>query len=68
MLTVKSDDVAGRVATYEAIVKDQNMEEPGVPEAFKILVNEMRALALDVTIEDRDGNVVDISSDTGDLR
>jgi len=68
MLTVKSDDVAGRVATYEAIVKDQNMEEPGVPEAFKILVNEMRALALDVSIEDRSGNLVDISSDTGDLR
>ncbi len=68
MLTVKSDDVAGRVATYEAIVKDQNMEEPGVPEAFKILVNEMRALALDVIIEDRDGNLIDISSDTGDLR
>jgi len=68
MLTVKSDDVAGRVATYEAIVKNQNMEEPGVPEAFKILVNEMRALALDVSIEDRSGNLVDISSDTGDLR
>ncbi len=68
MLTVKSDDVAGRVATYEAIVKNQNMEEPGVPEAFKILVNEMRALALDVSIEDRAGNLVDVSSDTGDLR
>ncbi|MGD9496496.1 MAG: DNA-directed RNA polymerase subunit beta, partial [Armatimonadota bacterium] len=68
MLTVKSDDVAGRVATYEAIVKDQNMQEPGVPEAFKILVNEMRALALDVSIEDREGNLVDISSDSGDLR
>ena len=68
MLTVKSDDVAGRVATYEAIVKDQNIEEPGVPEAFKILVNEMKALALDVSIEGRDGDTVDISSDSGDLR
>jgi len=68
MLTVKSDDVAGRVATYEAIVKNQNMQEPGVPEAFKILVNEMRALALDVNIEDRNGNLVDISSDSTDLR
>ncbi len=68
MLTVKSDDVVGRVATYEAIVKNQTMEEPGVPEAFKILVNEMRALALDVEIEDREGNLVDISSDTGDMR
>jgi DNA-directed RNA polymerase subunit beta len=68
MLTVKSDDVAGRVATYEAIVKDQNIEEPGVPEAFKILVNEMKALALDVAIEDGDGEPMDISSSTGDLR
>ncbi len=68
MLTVKSDDVAGRVATYEAIVKSQNIEEPGVPEAFKILVNEMKALALDVAIEDGDGEPMDISSNTGDLR
>ncbi|MFO8078982.1 MAG: DNA-directed RNA polymerase subunit beta [Armatimonadota bacterium] len=68
MLTVKSDDVAGRVATYEAIVKDENIEEPGVPEAFKILVNEMKALALDVAIEDGDGEPLDISSSTGDLR
>jgi DNA-directed RNA polymerase beta subunit len=68
MLTVKSDDVTGRVATYEAIVKDDNIEEPGVPEAFKILVNEMKALALDVSIEDGDGELIDISSSTGDLR
>ncbi len=68
MLTVKSDDVAGRVATYEAIVKDQNIEEPGVPEAFKILVNEMKALALDVNIENREGEPVDITSSSGDLR
>ncbi len=68
MLTVKSDDVTGRVATYEAIVKDQNIEEPSVPEAFKILVNEMKALALDVTIEDEHGEPIDISSDSGDLR
>ncbi len=68
MLTVKSDDVAGRVATYEAIVKDQNIEEPGVPEAFKILVNEMKALALDVAIKNDDGDLLDISSSTSDLR
>jgi len=68
MLTVKSDDVQGRVATYEAIVKDENIEEPGVPEAFKILVNEMKALALDVQIEGPDGGAIDISSDDGDLR
>ena len=68
MLTIKSDDVQGRVATYEAIVKDKNIDEAGVPEAFKILVNEMKALALDVEIEDREGRPLDISSDTGDLR
>jgi len=68
MLTVKSDDVQGRVATYEAIVKDENIEEPGVPEAFKILVNEMKALALDVQVEGPDGGSIDISSDDGDLR
>ncbi len=68
MLTIKSDDVQGRVATYEAIVKDKNVDEAGVPEAFKILVNEMKALALDVQIEDSEGKPLDISSDTADLR
>jgi DNA-directed RNA polymerase subunit beta len=68
MLTVKSDDVQGRVATYEAIVKDENIQEPGVPEAFKILVNEMRSLALDVQIEDSEGEPLDIATDDGDLR
>ncbi len=68
MLTIKSDDVQGRVATYEAIVKDKNIQDAGVPEAFKILVNEMKALSLDVTIEDEHGNAVDISSDTSDMR
>ncbi|MCD6361561.1 MAG: hypothetical protein J7M38_11955, partial [Armatimonadetes bacterium] len=68
MLTIKSDDVQGRVATYEAIVKDKNIEDAGVPEAFKILVNEMKSLALDVQIEDREGKPLDISSDIGDIR
>jgi DNA-directed RNA polymerase subunit beta len=68
MLTVKSDDVQGRVATYEAIVKDENIQQPGVPEAFKILVNEMKSLALNVKIEDHEGEAMDIASDDGDLR
>ena len=68
MLTVKSDDVQGRVATYEAIVKDENIQQPGVPEAFKILVNEMKSLALNVKIEDHEGEAMDITSDDGDLR
>jgi len=68
MLTIKSDDVQGRVATYEAIVKNKNIEQAGIPEAFKILVNEMKSLALDVQIEDKDGNLLDITADVGDIR
>lgn len=63
MLTVKSDDVQGRVATYEAIVKDENIKEPGIPESFKILVREMQSLALDVKLEDREGKIIDLRSD-----
>jgi DNA-directed RNA polymerase subunit beta len=63
MLTVKSDDVTGRVATYEAIVKDENLEEPGVPESFKILVREMQSLALDVQVADAAGKEVDLRAD-----
>jgi len=63
MLTVKSDDVTGRVATYEAIVKNENMEEPGVPESFKILVREMQSLALDVKVADAGGREVDLRVD-----
>lgn len=68
MLTIKSDDLRGRVEAYEAIVKGQNIQEPGVPESFKILVREMQSLALDVRVEDREGNVVDLSSDGDDGR
>jgi len=50
MLTVKSDDVVGRVRTYEAIVKGENIPEPGVPESFKVLVKELQSLALDVKV------------------
>ena len=63
MLTVKSDDVVGRVATYEAIVKNENIEEPGIPESFKILVREMQSLALDVKVTDFDGHEVDLRAD-----
>ena len=63
MLTVKSDDVTGRVATYEAIVKDENLDEPGVPESFKILVHEMQSLALDVQVADAAGKKVDLRAD-----
>ncbi len=63
MLTVKSDDVSGRVATYEAIVKNENMEEPGIPESFKILVREMQSLALDVKVTDSSGREIDLRAD-----
>ncbi len=61
ILTVKSDDVNGRVKTYEAIVKGQNIPTPGVPEAFKVLVKELQALALDVRVLDRDNNEIELS-------
>ena len=61
ILTVKSDDVSGRVKTYEAIVKGQNIPTPGVPESFKVLVKELQSLALDVRVLDRDGNEIELS-------
>ena len=63
MLTVKSDDVQGRVSTYEAIVKDDNIKEPGTPESFKILVREMQSLGLDVRVENREGRAIDLRTD-----
>ena len=54
MLTVKSDDVVGRVKTYEAIVKGENIPEPGIPEGFKVLIKELQALGLDVRLYDND--------------
>ncbi len=62
MLTMKSDDVNGRVKTYEAIVKGQNIPTPGVPEAFRVLVKELQALALDVKVLDEDGNEIELTS------
>jgi DNA-directed RNA polymerase subunit beta len=58
ILTVKSDDVTGRVKTYEAIIKGDNISEPGIPESFKVLLKELQSLALDVTVLDEQGNEV----------
>lgn len=61
ILTVKSDDVVGRVKTYEAIIKGDNISEPGIPESFKVLLKELQALALDVTVLDEEGNEIPMS-------
>ena len=58
ILTVKSDDVVGRVKTYEAIIKGENIPEPGIPESFKVLLKELQSLALDVRVLDQDDNEV----------
>ncbi len=62
ILTVKSDDINGRRRAYEAIIKGQNIPTPGVPESFKVLVKELQSLALDVRVQDRDGNDIELSS------
>ncbi len=61
ILTVKSDDVTGRVKTYEAIVKGQNIPTPGVPESFKVLVKELQSLGLDITVLDKEGKEVELA-------
>ena len=68
ILTVKSDDVTGRVKTYEAIIKGDNIAEPGIPESFKVLLKELQSLALDVTVLDEQGREVKMSEniDYGD--
>lgn len=58
ILTVKSDDIVGRVKTYEAIVKDENIPEPGLPESFKVLVKELQSLALDIKLLDQEGTEI----------
>ncbi|MBC7333180.1 MAG: DNA-directed RNA polymerase subunit beta [Actinobacteria bacterium] len=60
MLTIKSDDVKGRVKTYESIVKGENIERPGIPESFKVLVKEMQSLALDVEVLSEEGKEVEM--------
>ena len=66
ILTVKSDDVTGRVKTYEAIVKGNNIPQPGVPESFKVLVKELQALCLDIKVLDKDGNEIELKDDDDD--
>ena len=66
ILTVKSDDVVGRVKTYEAIVKGLNVPAPGIPESFKVLVKELQALALNVSVFDDDGAEIDLKQDYDD--
>nr|WP_326214872.1 DNA-directed RNA polymerase subunit beta [uncultured Oscillibacter sp.] len=63
ILTVKSDDVTGRVRTYEAIVKGHNVPQPGVPESFKVLVKELQSLCLDIQVLDKDGNQIELKED-----
>ena len=60
ILTVKSDDIIGRVKTYEAIVKGQNVPKPGVPESFKVLLKELQSLGLDVMVLDKDDEEIDL--------
>ncbi|MDD6489854.1 MAG: DNA-directed RNA polymerase subunit beta [Clostridia bacterium] len=66
ILTVKSDDVVGRVKTYEAIVKGQNIPKPGIPESFKVLIKELQSLALDVQVLDKNGNEINLQQDLDD--
>ncbi len=68
ILTVKSDDVVGRVKTYEAIIKGENIPQPGIPESFKVLIKELQSLALDVKVLDENDNEVELkeSTDYGD--
>ena len=66
ILTVKSDDVVGRVKTYESIVKGNNVPQPGIPESFKVLVKELQSLCLDVSVLDANGEEIDLKQSTDD--
>ena len=66
ILTVKSDDIVGRVKTYEAIVKGHNVPQPGVPESFKVLVKELQSLCLDIRVLDEDGQEIILADDDED--
>jgi len=70
MLTVKSDDTVGRVKTYESIVKNENVTEPGIPESFKVLIKELQGLALDIKVLTEDKQEIglkDLIEDDRDL-
>ena len=62
ILTVKSDDIIGRRKAYEAIIKGQNIPQPGVPESFKVLVKELQSLALNVRVLDKNGEEIQLST------
>ena len=66
ILTVKSDDIVGRVKTYESIVKGENVPTPGIPESFKVLIKELQSLALDVNVLNGAGDIVELKSDEED--
>jgi DNA-directed RNA polymerase subunit beta len=66
ILTVKSDDVLGRVKTYEAIVKGENVPKPGIPESFKVLIKELQSLGLDISVLDEYNNTIDLKQDYDD--
>ncbi len=68
LLTIKSDDVTGRVKVYEAIVKGENIPEPGIPESFKVLVKEMQSLCLNVEVLSSDGQIIDLKDTEDDFR
>ena len=67
ILTVKSDDVTGRVRTYEAIVKGENIPQPGVPESFKVMIKELQSLCLDVRVLDENGDEIELKDDEDDF-
>ena len=63
ILTVKSDDVVGRVKTYESIVKGHNVPKPGIPESFKVLIKELQSIGLDLSVLDAEGKELDLKRD-----
>jgi len=67
ILTVKSDDVTGRVKTYESIVKGHNVPKPGVPESFKVLVKELQSLCLDIQVLDKNGDIIELKDDDDEM-
>jgi DNA-directed RNA polymerase subunit beta len=67
LLTIKSDDVLGRVKVYEAIVKGENIPEPGIPESFKVLIKEMQSLCLNVEVRSAEGEEIELKETDEDV-
>ena len=67
LLTIKSDDVPGRVKVYEAIVKGENIPDSGIPESFKVLVKEMQSLCLNVEVLSHDGSIIELKDNDDDM-